>query len=954
VSAPQKLIELVATFQEHYQLYRGSKFNEAQARIQFINPLFELLGWDLGNAQGNHEAFKDVVHEDAVKIGAHWKAPDYSFRIGGVRKFFLEAKKPAVNIRDDVGPAYQLRRYGWSAKLPISILTDFEEIAVYDCRAQPNKDDNASTARLLYMRFEDYVERWDELAGLFSKSAVGSGSLDKLAAEAKRKRGSATVDEAFLTEIESWREQLAHNLARRNPALTVRELNTAVQRTIDRIVFLRMAEDRGIETYGRLAELIKQKDIYSQLAQMFRQADGRYNSGLFHFKKGDGSSNTIDMFTLSLKVDDIVLKSILKSLYYPESPYEFSVMPADILGQVYEQFLGKVIRLTSKGAVVEEKPEVKKAGGVYYTPSHIVEHIVEETLGRSLEKKSPATASGTGTKSHPLRVLDPACGSGSFLIAAYQHLLDWYLAQYVASNPQSHSKGKSPRLYRSGAGGWRLTIEERRRILLNHIYGVDIDSQAVEVTKLSLLLKVLEGESGDSIANQMDMFNTRALPDLDRNIKCGNSLISLDFYSVYSPSLFSFDDRLDVNAFDWDEELFQPLGGKFDIVIGNPPYLYSAGKDFPEYFSSAYSALQYQTDFYQLFVERSYDLIGENGVISFIIPDSWMNGDYFSNLRHKMVIENSLEKVSIFNYFVFKKANIENSIFLTSPSKRKKIAVELSLRPGEYIPYSELDLAVIKRTGIVNPRYLPENEEIIQLMDKRPRFGSLYDINRGLHAYRTDGYGKSKFGPGPQTKKDKDLRSYHSDAAIDETHLPEIRGRDVDLMSYQSSGEYISYGSWLAEPRLPKFFKSPKVVARKTLGPRLHCALIEEPAAIDQALYIILSRKNNADELFVALGILGSKVGAWYLRTKYAIYDLLHPWYTKKQLAEFPLPPSSAGIAEAARELMAARSAENAAKLESERAIRRQDVARLERKLDTLVLAAYGLNSAQRALVSAT
>ena len=215
-----------------------------------------------------------------------------------------------------------------------------------------------------------------------------------------------------------------------------------------------------------------------------------------------------------------MLKDILKRLYYPDSPYEFSVLPADILGQVYEQFLGKVIRLTAgHQAEVEDKPEVKKAGGVYYTPTYIVDYIVKNTVGKLLEGKTPKKAA-------ELRILDPACGSGSFLIGAYQYLLDWHRDWYVEHGPEKHRK----ELYQGPGGDWRLTTAEKKRILLNNIYGVDIDSQAVETTKLSLLLKVLEGETSESLDAQLSFLHERALPDLAANIKCGNSLIGPDFY----------------------------------------------------------------------------------------------------------------------------------------------------------------------------------------------------------------------------------------------------------------------------------------------------------------------------------------------------------------------------------------------------------------------------------------
>src|SRR5262249_11987095 len=255
VPAPQRVVDLVRLFDRNADQYRSPAFNEANVRIQFINPMFKALGWDMENEQGHAEAYKDVIHEASLKMGEASKSPDYCFGIGGTPKFYPEAKKPFVNIKEDPVPAFQLRRYAWTKKLPLSVLTDFEEFAVYDGRVRPNQADKASSARILYLRYTDYADKWDEIADVFARESILRGSFDKYAETKKAKRGTATVDAAFLEEIESWREELARNLALRNARLTSRELNYAVQITIDRIIFLRMCEDRGIEPYGQLKEL---------------------------------------------------------------------------------------------------------------------------------------------------------------------------------------------------------------------------------------------------------------------------------------------------------------------------------------------------------------------------------------------------------------------------------------------------------------------------------------------------------------------------------------------------------------------------------------------------------------------------------------------------------------------------------------------------------------------------
>jgi hypothetical protein len=353
MSAPDDILRLIDQFHSQLTSYRSLEYNEAQVRNEFIEPFFASLGWDVYNKLGHAYAYKDVIYEDSIKIAGATKAPDYAFRVGGTRKFFVEAKKPSISIRDEITPAYQLRRYAWNSHLPLSILTDFEEFAVYDCRPKPDKYDKASTGRIMFLNFVDYPSHWDEIHSIFSPDAVLKGSFDQFAEAATGKRGTAEVDDAFLIEIERWRELLVHNIALRNPSLSQRDLNFAVQMTIDRLIFLRICEDRGIEFYGQLQSLINGGETYARLCQVFRKADERYNSGLFHFHAERDQNDTPDTLTPSLLLDDKPLKDILGNLYYPDSPYEFSVLPADILGQVYERFLGKVIRLTNALQVIQ-------------------------------------------------------------------------------------------------------------------------------------------------------------------------------------------------------------------------------------------------------------------------------------------------------------------------------------------------------------------------------------------------------------------------------------------------------------------------------------------------------------------------------------------------------------------------------------------------------------------------
>jgi len=703
----EKLEGLIGFFENNIRQYKGGGYDEAKARVDFIDKLFALLGWDIANEQGHSEQYREVIREDRLEISGRIKAPDYCFRVGGVRKFFVEAKKPSVDVKSDIAAAFQLRRYAYTAKLPLSILTDFEELAIYDTRIKPDQRDSSSVGRIFYCTYKDYLKNWDFIFDTFSKDAIWKGSFDRYVEENKRKKGTSEVDKEFLKLIEKWRENIAKSIALRNPDLSIYELNDSVQKTIDRIIFLRIAEDRDMEKYGRLQTVLEnKKEIYPQLVSLFAQADAKYNSGIFDFKA--------DQLTPKLKIDDKVFREIIKDLYYPESPYEFSVLPVEILGNIYEQFLGKTIHLTAgHQARVEEKPEVRKAGGVYYTPKYIVDYIVKNTVGeliagaRKDTKKERAEASPAPTeKSIPLiKILDPACGSGSFLIAAYQYMIDVYLEYYTGligrgTARLSPTVGRAPtverdkkilqrslkenRIYPIKQNEYRLTIGEKQRILQEHIYGVDIDRQAVEVTKLSLLLKLLEGENSESTGYLFKYSDIKLLPNLSDNIRCGNSLIGSDFYDSVQKDLFN-DEEVSrrLNVFDWEKEFPEVFkNGGFDAVIGNPPYVRQEGLgEYKEYFSVHYRVYHGVADLYAYFIEKGISLLRKDGLFGIIVANKWMRAGYGERLRRFLKSKEILEILDFGDLPVFEKATTYPCILLVKNHDREDISRDRRVPP---------------------------------------------------------------------------------------------------------------------------------------------------------------------------------------------------------------------------------------------------------------------------------
>lgn len=946
---PARLLALVDTFGRNLESYLDPDYKETELRREFLDPLFAALGWDIDNTAGYAEAYKDVIHEETLKVsGVAATAPDYSFRIGGTRKFFVEAKKPSVKIKDDPAPAAQLRRYSFSAKLPLGVVTDFHEFAIYDTRQRPRENDKASAGRIFYCTFDQYAEKWDEIAAIFSKDAVLRGSFDKYAATSKGKRGTSEFDDEFLADMEHWRDLLARNLALRN-TLTERELNFAVQRVLDRVIFLRIAEDRGIEPYGQLLALTAGPKIYPRLGEIFERADFRYNSGLFHFATEKGRDESPDKLTLGLTLDDATLKEIIGALYWPKSPYAFAVVPADILGHVYEQFLGKVIHLTSDHkAVVEEKPEVRKAGGVYYTPTYIVRYIVEQTVGPLVADKSPKEI-------EHLTVLDPACGSGSFLLGAFEFLLDWHLTYYTANDPAAWAKKKQPPIYETapnalglgrGTGNWQLTTAERKRILVAHLYGVDIDAQAVEVTKLSLLLKVLEGEARELRGKQLDFH--RVLPDLGHNIKCGNSLIGSDFYA--QPNLPSFDEdaRIKLNAFDWPHE-FKPImdRGGFDAVIGNPPYVLLQileQREVFEHTSAIYRVAKYKIDTYHLFIERGLSLTKPDGLLGFIVPNTFLRNKHAKDLRQLILANSEPTVLRLFFYPVFDGASVDTATIILRralrPSRAALADVTLSNAPGEagetrsqmvsdWHSHPTLDFEVSEGG--------PSRQLLTKIAERTEPLGNYATAYFGIQTHDRDTY--------VSTER---ITGFH--AVIDGVH--------VGRYSLKAGSEFVDLRSGAVKSGGNPVVYQKRRVGIRQIGATPVATILPAGLFTLNTIYNVFFVRPCPYKIEFVLAITSSQFIRWFWRQKFFDQKKTFPKIKKAAILGIPIPKTAdraqhdALVAHVERmlklhaDLAAAKSPDAQTHLQ-------RDIAATDRTIDQLVYQLYGLTAEEIALVEA-
>ncbi len=601
------LKELIEKYESERDNCLRPSYNETQLRNDFIDPLLKCFGWDVDNSKGKTHFLRDVLQEEYIEVedSNTKKNPDYTLRINGTRKLFVEVKKPSVNINNSSKAAFQIRRYGWNANLGISILTNFEDLIIYDCRFKPNPTDNEHVARVKIFHYSDYLSALDEINQMLSYDSAHSGLLDNLFSTYER-RGE-TFDDYFLSQIEDWRQRLAISAVNSNEDLESQDVNFLIQRLLNRIVFLRICEDRTIEKF----ETLKSITNYIELKALFEQSDRKFNSGLFDFIE--------DTLSKEVGIDSDTLISIFNELYYPLSPNDFSVVDPAILSQIYERFLGsRVLIDDNRQLSIVMEPEVSASNGVVPTPKLIVEQIVKDTLTPLVSDKS-----FEGLKN--LKIADICCGSGTFLISAYDFLLEKYLESI--SNEKICDNNI---VYLTDDSTYVLTLKGKRIILESNIFGVDINPYAKEVSEFSLLLKLLEGENEATVNDFLNQYDERLLPSLSNNIKCGNSLVDSNFYKFIPEALDDDEVLFRLNPFDWETEYpFLNETNGFDAIIGNPPYvrIQNLVKYSPEevlYYQSSVSgfdvAKKETIDKYYVFIQRAIALLNSNGYLGYIVP----------------------------------------------------------------------------------------------------------------------------------------------------------------------------------------------------------------------------------------------------------------------------------------------------------------------------------------------
>lgn len=964
--------KLVEDFRAHERDYLSPTYQESHVRQDFIDKFFTALGWDVTHERQKNPHEYEVQIENRIQIGAAQQRADYAFFLApNFRdpKFYVEAKKPARQLKNP-DFFYQTMRYGWNGNTPIAILTDFEEFYVIDCRLKPNIKD-ALSREIKSFRYTDYAneEKFAWIYWLFSHEAVASGSIEKHASALRRPKGKAAVgigkvqpvDEAFLAELDGYRESLAKGFKKSNQDLDGEELTEAVQRTIDRLVFIRFLEDKLIEE-KEIANLIDRQLAWELFVRYCKRLEPKYNGLIFKPHRIDNKDFK--------PPDEQVFKEICEGLAGRESPYNFAQIPISILGSIYERFLGKVVHATDKRVKVEEKPEVRKAGGVYYTPDYIVRYIVKETVGKLIDGKTPEEIS-------KMAFADIACGSGSFLIEVYDLLLKYH-ERYYAEHPDKAKKAD----LENREGRKVLSLKKRQEILVNNIYGVDIDYQATEVTQLSLYLKLLEDVTTND-AYQFSLLKEKILPNLSKNIVCGNSLIGTDsvdgdlfFSSSSHAELVSASGKgidADIHRHDsaWVARL-KPMNfedafpevmkhGGFDAVVGNPPYGYMISEEQQRYFSKHYKFQDYQKDLYLLFLERYGDVIKENGFLGVIVSNTWLQSITLRKIRQYLASHFLWQRILTLPEKVFK-AIVDTDVLVFKKTKNIDVIdhqVFVDTRSGETIKLiNTIPWKSVPKDGQpINVFASNVARDIINKIEGRSmRLSEVHNVFNGVKPFEE---GK---GDPPQTKEIVKEKPYVKDGKRPKnTWSPLLRGSLIERYHNRWDKNYwILYGPWLAAPRDDKIFEAPlKIVVRQT-GDSIIATLCEAGFIARNNLHLILPGKGKNNLKYI-LGTMNSKLMDFY-------YTFINPEKgealaeVKKEhveslpihMIDFSDPADKVRhdhIVNLVERMLAAKEELSKAKTEAETTRLERECETLDRQIDQAVYELYGLTEEEIKIV---
>lgn len=823
----QDLKNLVKKYEDIKNSGKLKLYSEEQTKKDFILPLFEILGWDVYSRA-------EVSAEETISS----ERVDYGFYLNDRIKFYLEAKKFNVDIHDEKF-ANQAIKYSFNKGATWAVLTNFETLIVFNAQ---DIDGKLSDKRFFEINCTEFSDRFDQL-NLLSKESFETDSLDKEAEKVGKKVQKISVTNLLYKDLQNCRDILTKDLGQWNNGIDSDLLDEGVQKLLDRLLFIRVAEDRDIEPQT-LIPMVRQareetkKQLYEAMTEKFREFDNYYNSNLFSphpFEKWEEYSGATER--------------VIHVLYGKEGYYEydFKAMPADVLGTVYENYLSHRLSKSRKGTTVSKDAGKRKEQGIYYTPSYIVDYIVKNALGPVLDNcRSIADIKR-------VKVLDPACGSGSFLIKAAQLIFDKYKKMGFTGEEDL------------------LKIQ----ILEENIYGVDLDQQAVEITRLNLLINALT--------------ERMKFPYLN-NIKNGNSLISGTDEELEAKFGKNFRDK---KPFNWQEQFPNVFKrGGFDVIIGNPPYVgslelsNSISEEEKDFLKSKFKSAVGNFDLYVLFLERALSVLKDGGVLSFIVPNKFLVNNYGIKIRNMLLSQSILKLVNFSNLPIFKSVGVYPVVIVVQkqqPRSEHKIEVG-SVNEDYKTKYNDYSQKIwlSNKDKIITFSEEEGNEDIINKINKNSiNIGSVATVNSG-----TTGFDYSNYGKLISESKSKGFIKFIITRNVEPYFIN--WGKNINYLKRKFATPYFDVENKIVTEGRKKLYKDKNKIVIRGMSKRVVAGLDNEGCALGVGAYAIINSKIDNNLLLV---FLNSKLVTFYYISKFQNKHLAGGYlaFNAGQIKEIPI-----------------------------------------------------------------
>ena len=798
----------------------------------------------------------------------------------------LKGAKVSLDVRqkrvgDTRSPVEQA--FGYAPKYGSScqwvIVSNYKEIRLY----RQNEMNEYQVFFLENLKDDLEFKKFIYVLSFYSLVGTENKKAKTMELSEEYQKNQAEIEKKFYNEYKNIRMHIFENMRKNNPQMNEHILIEKVQKLLDRFLFICFCEDKGLLPHNSYDKIVQRGEAIDDIFESFKMLCNWINIGNMKngINKFNGGLFKNDDILDSLYVDNEVFEEMKKI-----SEYDFdSELNENILGHIFEQSISDIeeLKKSVSGEEFDSKKSKRKKDGIFYTPKYITKYIVENSIKNWLDdkkkelgedelpeltekdfeisyasKKSDKRIYSENLKKHidfwtkyreavkNIKIVDPACGSGAFLITTFEYLLNYnnYLDNKIFDL----------------TGVKDLFSDTTKEILQNNIFGVDLNKESVEITKLSLWLKTADGN--------------KTLATLEDNIKCGNSLID-------DPEIAG------EMAFNWEKdfpEIFE--NGGFDIVVGNPPYvdIKSLNPVEVKYYFKRFLTTENRVNLYSIFIEKGIEILSKNGILSFINPNSMLVNDSYAKLRdlifskitHIVKLPDNIFEEAKVETIIFEIKNSENKINVVNVIKYNKSEKIVSIDENKIIKIYKSDWDTEKKHFNI---YISKKEKEIlnKIENENLKLEDIADFTLGITPY--DKYR----GHDEETIK---KRLFHSDTKIDSTCKPLITGENIQRYFIDNKiKEYIKYGEWLGAKREERFFNEPRILIRQIISgkpPRIYAGYTEESLYFTQIGFGIISKNEGINNKYI-LVILNSLIMNFY--HKYMYLDLEKDLFQKILIA---------------------------------------------------------------------